>query len=132
MAIPHVVALYQWLRGKPGASLPALGDDAFTATELDESTEQSAANKRIFVKIAQLRALKQEPDAKDLKSAWFDSSEDYAGLVDFIEFIRGQNEQAHPNPLQVTLSYLLQHPETATNSLDAVIPHPRSGWLDGC
>src|SRR3990167_1740627 len=119
MAIPHVVALYQWLRGKPGASLPALGDDAFTATELDESTEQSAANKRIFVKIAQLRALKQEPDAKDLKSAWFDSSEDYAGLVDFIEFIRGQNEQAHPNPLQVTLSYLLQHPETATHSLDA-------------
>jgi hypothetical protein len=40
-------------------------------------------------------------------------------LADFVAFIRGQNEQAHHHPLQATLSYLLQHPDTATNPLDA-------------
>src|SRR3990167_4491909 len=118
MAIPHVVALYQWLRGKPGASLPALGDNAFAAAELDETTKQSAANKRIFVKIAQLRALRQEPDAKDLQSVWFDNAKDYDGLAHFIEFIQSQGELGKNNPLQTTLNYLLQHPETAANPLN--------------
>lgn len=117
MTIPHVVALYQWLRAKPGASLPALDDYAFAAAELDETTKQSAANKRIFVKIARLRALKQEPDAKDLQSVWFESSEDYDGLANFIASIQSQGEQVHKTS-KITLNYLLLHPEIATKPLD--------------
>src|SRR3990167_891119 len=118
MAIPHVVALYQWLRGKPGVSLPTLNDQ-LAQEELDEVMVQSKLNKDVFVRVARLKALGQKPNAKDLKSAWFDSPEDYDGLSDFIGFIQDQNEQAHPNSLQVTLNYLLLHPETATNSLEA-------------
>ena len=115
MAIPHVVAVYQWLRTKPGTSLPALDDKAFAATNLEETTRQVVANKRIFVKIAQLRALKQEPDAKYLESAWFNNSEDYDGLVNFIEFIQSQGKLGDHNLLQTTLNYLLQHPETVNS-----------------
>src|SRR3990167_2224509 len=132
MAIPYVVALYQWLRSKPDVNFPILDDylddyfaqvpilnDHFAQEELDEVMAQSKLNNDIFARVARLKALGQKPNPKDLKTAWFASSEDYDGLADFVEFIRGQNEQAHHNSLQVTLSYLLQHPETAANSLNA-------------
>lgn len=119
MAIPHVVALYQWLRGKPEVSLPALDDNAFGAAELEESTKQFAANKAIFVKLARLRAFKQGHDTKDLKSVWFDNSEDYEELNNFIEFIQNQTEAVRRSPSQLILNYLLLHPETAANPMDA-------------
>ena len=118
MAIPHVVKLYQWLRGKPGVRLPILGDHAFAAIELDETSKQSATNKRIFMRIARLRVHKEEPDTKDLQSAWFNNQEDYNGLAHFIEFIQSQGELGKHNPLQTTLNYLLQSPETAANPLN--------------
>src|SRR3990167_2368223 len=118
MAIPHIVALYQWLRGKPGVSFSIPSDHAFAA-KLHEVITQSKANKDIFIKkVARLRAFGQEPDANDLKSIWFDNSEDYDGLTSIVEFMQDQFEQGHPNFLQVTLNYLFQHPEIATNLFD--------------
>ncbi len=118
MAIPHVVALYQWLRGKSDISIPIL-NDYFAQEELDEVMAQSKFNHHIFARIARLKAFGENPNPNDLKTAWFTNSEDYDGLADFVKFIRGQNEQAHHNPLQVTLIYLLQNPETAINPLNA-------------
>ena len=77
MAIPHIVALYQWLRSKPGMSFPLLSDGAFAPEVIDEASMQSTTNKDIFIKrLARLKAAKQMPTPKDLQLAWFDNSED--------------------------------------------------------
>lgn len=120
MAIPHIVALYQWLLSKESRGFPVLSDDNFTTEVMEEAKTQSLLNKEIFIKrIARLRGMKQTPAPEDLESAWFDNSEDYAGLSDFIGFIHDQITEEQQHPLQLTLNYLLIHPETATHPLEA-------------
>ena len=95
MAIPHVVALYQWLRSKPDMNFPMLNDGAFAPEVIDEASMQSTTNKDIFIKrVARLKKFNQNPDADALKLAWFDNSDDYDGLNDFIGFIH-HNQYCH-------------------------------------
>src|SRR3990167_9821397 len=90
MAIPHIVALYQWMHDKTKIDFPVFDDTIFIAADLD------------------------------LKTSCFDHVEDYAGLAHFVAFVRGQSKQALSNPWQVILSYLIQHPTTAVHDLDVV------------
>ena len=117
MATPYIVLLYQWLRSnKANVSLRIPSDDAFVTVDLNETIKQFALNKAVFTKIARLKKLDQ--DISNLESTWFDCSEDYDGLNNFIGFIQTKAKLEHYNHLQITLNYLLIHPETATKTFD--------------
>lgn len=87
----------------------------FPPEELEQANTRLLKNKAIFTP---RKPPRKKSKNKDAELPWFNNSNDYAQLSEFISFHQ-QTTGGSPHPLQATLNYLLLYPETATHRINA-------------
>lgn len=103
--------------GKQGTHLPQLDLDSsvMSAQAIEHLLPELEKNKKIYeTKIARMKTIGQQPDAAFLKTAWFDTSEDYENFLAFINEIKNKSTPGM-NPWQAVLQSLLALPPEITH-----------------